>query len=60
MRKISMFATALVLIGIGAWAITTNERVAASTPAGIYPLQMMVNAKDLPSTQYVDYTFVFN
>jgi hypothetical protein len=60
MRKISMFAAALVLIGIGAWAVTTNERVAASTPAGIDPLQMMVNAKDLPSTRYVDYTFVFN
>jgi len=54
---------ALVLvseIGIGPWAVTTNERVPASTPAGIDPLQMMVNAKDLPSTKYVDYTFVFN
>ena len=60
MRKISMFAAALVLIGIGAWAVTTSERVPASTPAGIDSLQMMVNAKDLPSTQYVDYTFVFN
>ena len=47
MRKISMFAAALVLIGIGTWAITTNQRVAASTPAGIDPLQMMANAKGL-------------
>jgi hypothetical protein len=60
MRKISMFAAALVLIGIGAWAVTTNQRVAASTPAGIDALQMMVNAKDLPATQYVDNTFVLN
>ena len=60
MRKISMFAAVLILIGIGTWGVTTNQRVAASTPAGIDPLQMMVNAKDLPSTQYVDYTFVFN
>jgi hypothetical protein len=60
MRKISMFAAALVLIGIGAWAVTTNERVAASTPAGIDPLQMMANARGLASTQYVDYTFIFN
>jgi hypothetical protein len=60
MRKISMFAAALVLIGIGAWALTTNQHVAASTPAGIDALQMMANAKDLPATQYVDYTFVFN
>ena len=60
MRKISMFATALVLIGIGAWAVTTNKHVAASTPGGIDPLQMMANARDLTSTHYVDYTFVFN
>ena len=60
MRKISMFAAALVLIGIGTWAITTNHRVAASTPAGIDPLQMMANAKGLAPTPYVDYTFVFN
>jgi hypothetical protein len=60
MRKISMFATALVLIGIGAWTVTTNQRVAASTPAGIDPLQMMANAKGLAATQYVDYTFIFN
>jgi hypothetical protein len=59
MRKISMFAVALVLIGIGTWAVASNQRVAASTPAGIDPLKMMANAKDLPSTQYVDYTFVF-
>ena len=60
MRKISMFAAALVLIGIGIWAVTTNRRVAASTPAGIDPLQMMANAKGLAPTPYVDYTFVFN
>ena len=60
MRKIRMVAAALVLIGIGAWALTTNQRVAASTPAGIDALQMMANAKDLPAAQYVDYTFVFN
>jgi hypothetical protein len=60
MRKISMFAAALVLIGIGTWAVTTNQHVAASTPAGIDPLQMMANAKGLAPTKYVDYTFVFN
>jgi hypothetical protein len=60
MRKISMFAAALVLIGIGAWTVTTNQRVAASTPAGIDPLQMMANAKGLAATEYVDYTFIFN
>ena len=59
MRKISMFAAALVLIAIGTWAVTTNQRVAASTPTGIDPLQMMANAKGLAPTPYVDYTFVF-
>jgi len=55
MRTISIFAGALilyvVLISVGAWAVTTNQ---------IDPLQMMANAKDLPSTQYVDHTLIFN
>jgi len=54
-----MFAAALVLIG-AAWVVAANQRVAASTPPQIDPLQMTLNAKDLPSTHYLDYTFVFN
>ena len=34
MRKISMFAATLVLIGIGAWAVTTNQHVAAHAKLG--------------------------
>ena len=60
MRKISMFVAALVLIGIGAWSLTTNERVDAAIPVGMDPLQMMENAKGLPSTQIVDYSVIFN
>jgi len=60
MRKISMFAAALILIGIGGWAVTTTPRVVASTPVGIDPLQMMTNARDLPAAHYVDYTLIFN
>jgi hypothetical protein len=60
MRKISMLAAAVILIAVGAWAVTTNQRVAASTPVGIDPQEMMANAKGLSPTQYVDYTFVFN
>jgi hypothetical protein len=60
MCKISMFAAALVLIGIGAWALTTDQRVAASTPVGIDALQMMANAKGLAASDYVDYTFIFS
>ena len=60
MRKISMFVAALVLIGIGAWSQTTNGRVDAAIPVGMDPLHMMENAKGLPSTQFVDYSVIFN
>jgi len=60
MRKISMFAAALILIAVGAWAITTTPRVVASTPVGIDPFQMMTNARDLPAAHYVDYSLIFN
>ena len=60
MRKISLFAAALVLIGVGIWVLTTNSRVAASTPAGVDPLQIMANTTNLPATHYTDYTFIFN
>ena len=60
MRKISMFAAALILIAVGAWAITTTPRVVASTPVGIDPFQMMTNARDLPAAHYVDYSVIFN
>ena len=60
MRKISMFATALILIAVGAWTMKTAPRVDAPTAAAIYPLQLMTNAKNLPEAHYVDYTFVFN
>jgi ketosteroid isomerase-like protein len=45
MRKTSMFAAALVLIGIGAWVVTTNQHVAASTPEGIDPLSSAATSK---------------
>jgi hypothetical protein len=60
MRKISMFGTALILIAVGAWAITTTARVVASTPVGIDPFQMMTNARDLPNAHYVDDSLIFN
>jgi hypothetical protein len=60
MRKISMVAAALFLIGFGAWAMMTTPRVDASTADTVYPLQLMTNAKNPPETHYVDYTFVFN
>jgi hypothetical protein len=60
MRKISMAAAALILIGFGAWTMTTTPRVDASTAITVNPLQLMTNAKNLPEAHYVDHTFVFN
>jgi hypothetical protein len=60
MRKISMFAAALVLIAVGAWVVAATPRVVASTPVGIDTLQMMANSKGLAASDYVDYTFIFN
>jgi hypothetical protein len=59
MRKISI-AAALIPIAVGAWAFTTTPRVAASTPVGIDPFQLMINARDLPAAHYVDYSLIFN
>jgi hypothetical protein len=63
MRKISVFAgiAVLFLIGVGAWigvgTWTSTSALAAST---IDPFAMMVNAKNLPTSHYVDYEVVFN
>ena len=64
MRKISSFAvaaTALVATGFGVWATsTTHGRVPLSASHRIEPLQLMMNAKDLPSVEVADHTFVFH
>ena len=64
MRKISVFAgvvAVLVLIGVGAWigvgTWTSTSTLAAST---LDPFAMMVSAKDLPTSHYLDYSVVFN
>jgi hypothetical protein len=61
MRKTALFAIAAAVIatGFGVWAASpTNARVPA-TGQGIAPFQLMMNAKDLPTAQFADYTFVF-
>jgi len=58
--RISMFAGAVIVIALEAWAITTTPRVVASTPVGIDPFQMMTNARDVPAAHYVDYSVIFN
>ena len=64
MRKISLYviATLLIVTGVGGWiASTTQARVEAPTLAEpINPSQVTMNARDLPTEQFTDYTFVFN
>ena len=62
MRNTAMFgfAPALIAIGFGVWAASpANAPASPSIVQGIEPLQMMVNAKELPTVEYADYTFVF-
>ena len=46
---------------IGGWATSTSHARVA-TPAGdpLNPSQIMTSAKNLPTPEFVDYTFVFN
>jgi hypothetical protein len=54
------FAPALIAIGFGVWAATpANAPASPSIGQGIEPFQIMVNAKELPTVEYADYTFVF-
>jgi hypothetical protein len=55
MRTIISFgiATMLVLVAVGSWATTGGSQVQPQHPgATIVPLQLMMNAKDLPIQQY--------
>jgi hypothetical protein len=54
------FAPGLIAIGFGVWAASpANAPVSPSLGQGIEPLQIMVNAKELPTVEFADYTFVF-
>ena len=44
-----LIAAALLLIGVGAWAVAPAPRVVVAS-AQINPLEMMANAKDLPTS----------
>jgi hypothetical protein len=55
------FAPALIAIGFGAWAASpANAPVSPPIGQGIESFQLMMNAKELPAVELVDYTFVFN
>jgi hypothetical protein len=62
MRKTILFAftPALIAIGFGVWAASPAKAPAfPSMGQGIEPLQMMVDAKEMPTVEFADYTFVF-
>jgi hypothetical protein len=44
MRTIFMVAAALILICVGAWAVRTTPRVAATTTDAINPFYVVTNA----------------
>ncbi|HEY1365088.1 MAG TPA: hypothetical protein VGF60_22785 [Xanthobacteraceae bacterium] len=63
MRKIGLFTVTAALIGAGiaGWAATNSQaRVATVTGAGVDPLQIMLNGKNLPSEHYEDLSLIFN
>ena len=65
MRKGSLFAVAATLVatGFGVWAAsTTTDARVAGPPIGqaVEPFQLMMNAKELPSVEFADHTFVFH
>jgi hypothetical protein len=62
MRKITLFAVAAAVIAtgvFGVWAASPTNTRAPSTGQGIEPVQLMMNAKGLPSVEFADYTFVY-
>jgi hypothetical protein len=63
MRKINLLAVAaaLILAGAGGWiASTPHETVAAPIGSQVDPLHIMMNAKELPSVRYQDFSLVFD
>ena len=63
MRNICPFAVvaALILAAVGGWVgSATYARVQPPMGAVVDPSPLMMNAKDLPATEFVDYTFVFH
>ena len=61
MLLMSVAAAALILAGVGGWAASnTQARVALPIGAQIDTFQMAINAKNLPTQKYDDYSVVFN
>ncbi len=54
-------ACAILAASVGAWVATSTTQARVTTPAGdtLDPSQMMTSAKNVPTEEFVDYTFVF-
>src|SRR5262249_56244974 len=54
-------AAALIVACVGGWVISdTQARVATPTTVQIDPFTLVTSAKQLPTEQFADYSFVFN
>lgn len=63
MRSTIMVTAACLILaaGVGAWVATstTHARVTSPVADTLDPSQMMTSVKNLPTSEFVDYTFVF-
>jgi hypothetical protein len=63
MRKIKLFAVAaaLILTGVGGWVAST-PRASVAAPIGVQvdPFQIMMNAENLSTVRYQDFSVVFD
>ena len=63
MTKISLFAVATALIvagGVGGWFATTTSTQARVATNNINPTEITMNAGNLVTAEFVDYSLVFH
>jgi hypothetical protein len=58
MRKV-VIAAAMIAVGFGFWVASPSSARAPSLSQSVDPHQMMMNAGAMPTTDFVDYSFVF-
>ena len=61
-NTIIVTAACLILAAsVGGWVVTSTTHARVITPAAdpLGPSQMMTSVKNLPTSEFVDYTFVF-
>jgi hypothetical protein len=58
MRKIAI-AAAMIAVGFGFWVASPSNARAPALSQRVDPHQMMMNASAMPTTEFIDYSFVF-